>query len=121
MSASLREVPGMGAPNLFRFRRTGGDELFLGELADRLQHRKPGPPRRPVGDQQRLTHQGVQQIQHGVVVGAIESGHRARTLEIEPTREHRTPLQQHLFRVIEVVVRPRHRVTQGVVACQSAP
>ena len=29
-----------------------GDELLLGELADRLQHRKPGPPRGPVGDQE---------------------------------------------------------------------
>ena len=36
------EVAGMGGPDL------GGlaarDELLLGELADRLQHRKPGPP-----------------------------------------------------------------------------
>ena len=42
---ALREVSGMGGPNLFRFRRTGGDELVFGELADRLQHRKSGPPR----------------------------------------------------------------------------
>ena len=115
------EVPGMGGPNLFRFRRTGGDELFFGELADRLQHRKPGPPRIPVGDQQRLTHQGVQQIQHGVVVGAIESAYCTGTLQIEPTREHRTPLQQRLLLVIEVVVGPCHRVAQRVVAFQPAP
>ena len=37
------EVAGMGGPDLGR--RPAGDELLLGELADRLQHRKPGPPR----------------------------------------------------------------------------
>ena len=40
---TLGEVASMGGPDL------GGlaarDELLLGELADRLQHRKPGPPR----------------------------------------------------------------------------
>ena len=95
--------------------------MFLGELADRLQHRKPGPPRRPVRDQQRLTHQGVQQIQHGVVVGAIESAYRVGALEIEPTGEHRTPREQRLLLVIEVVVGPCHRVAQRVVALQAAP
>jgi hypothetical protein len=98
-----------------------GDELLVGELADRLQHRKPGPPRRPIGDQERLAHQGVQQIEHGQVVEAFESGHRASALEIEPTGEHRAPFQQSLLRVIEVVVGPGHRVAQGVVACQAAP
>ena len=48
------EVPRVGGPNLGRL--AAGDELFLGELADRLQHRKPGPPRRPVSHQQRLAH-----------------------------------------------------------------
>src|SRR6516165_983467 len=98
-----------------------GDELLLGELADRLQHRKPGPPGWPVGDQQRFTHQGVQQIQHGVVVGAIESAYYTSTLEVESTREHRTPLQQCLLRIIEVVVRPRHGVAQRLMAFQAAP
>ena len=37
------EVARVGGPNLGCF--AAGDELFLGELADRLQHRKPGPPR----------------------------------------------------------------------------
>ena len=37
------EVPRVGGPNLGCF--AAGDQLFLGELADRLQHRKPGPPR----------------------------------------------------------------------------
>ena len=37
------EVARMGGPDLGRL--TAGDELFLGELADRLQHREPGPPR----------------------------------------------------------------------------
>ena len=37
------EVASMGGPDLGGL--AAGDELFLGELADRLQHRKPGPPR----------------------------------------------------------------------------
>ncbi len=37
------EVASMGGPDLGG--RAAGDELLLGELADRLQHRKPGPPR----------------------------------------------------------------------------
>ena len=36
------EVTRVGGPDLGCF--AGGDELFLGELADRLQHRVPGPP-----------------------------------------------------------------------------
>ena len=60
------EVARVGGPNLGCF--ATGDELFLGELADRLQHRKPGPPRRPVSDQQRLAHQGIEQIQGGEVI-----------------------------------------------------
>ena len=36
------EVASMGGADLGGL--AAGDELFLGELADRLQHRKPGPP-----------------------------------------------------------------------------
>ena len=113
------EIASMRGPDL------GGlaarDELLLGELADRLQHRKPGPPRRPVGDEQRLAHQRVEKIQNGVVIDVIESGHRAGALEVKSPGEHRTPFQQRLFRVVEEVVGPRHRVAQRVVACQAAP
>jgi hypothetical protein len=65
-----------------------GDELLLGELADRVQHRKTGPSGGPVGEQQRLAHQCVEQIQHGVVVDVIGSGHRAGAFEVESAREH---------------------------------
>jgi hypothetical protein len=41
-------------------------------------------------------------------------------MQVESAGEHRTPLQQRLFRVIEVVVGPGHRVAQRVVAFQSA-
>jgi hypothetical protein len=51
---------------------------------------KPGPPRRPIGDQRRLAHQGVQQIQHGLVIHIIKSKNPAGVLEIESAREHRT-------------------------------
>jgi hypothetical protein len=58
-------------------------ELVLGELADRLQHRKPGSTRRPVGDQQRLAHQGIQQIQGGEVIIGTHDG--AGTLQVDGT------------------------------------
>ena len=103
----------MGGPNLGCF--AVGGELFLGELADRLQHRKPGPPRRPVGDQQRLADQRVEQIQGGEVIIGTHDG--AGAFEVESAGEHRTSLQQHLFRVIEQVVGPRHGVAQRLVAC----
>ena len=106
------EVPRVGGPNLGRL--TAGDELFLGELADRLQHRKPGPPRRPVSDQQRLAHQGVQQIQGGEVIIGTHDG--ASTVQVESTGEHRTPIQQRLFRLVEQLVGPGHRVAQCLMA-----
>ena len=71
------------SPNLGCF--AAGDELFLGELADRLQHREPSPLRCPVGDHKRLAHQRIQQIQRGEVVTTI--GHRARRGEVEPASE----------------------------------
>src|ERR1700756_4493145 len=63
------EVPRVCGPNLGGF--ATGDELVLGELADRLQHRKPGPPRRPVSHQQRLTHKSVEYLEDGVLVVVI--------------------------------------------------
>ena len=45
----------------------------------------------------------------------------AGAFEVESPGEHRTPLQQRFLRVIEVVVGPRHRVAQCLVACQAAP
>ncbi len=80
------EVPRVGGPNLGCF--ASGDEFLLGDLADGLHHRKAGPPRRPVGDQQRLAYQRVQQIQHGVVIDLIETSYCTGALDVEATREH---------------------------------
>src|SRR6478672_11902852 len=73
-----------------------------------------------VGDQQRLAHQCVRQIQYAVLV-VTESGYRAGAFEVESTGEHRTSFQERLFRVVEQVIRPGHRVAQRVVTFQSAP
>ena len=51
----------------------------------------------------------------------IGSGTAQALCEVESAGEHRTPLQQRLFRVVEQVVGPRHRVAQRVVAFQAAP
>ena len=105
---------------------TAGDELFFGELADRLQHRKPGPSRshrKPgpsrgsVGDQQRLTDQGVEQIEDYIFIDVIGSVNCACALEVESPGEDRTPFQQCLFGVVEQVVGPCYGMTQRLVAC----
>jgi hypothetical protein len=102
----------VGGPNLGRFAAL--NQLILGELADRLQHRKPNPPRGPVGDQQRLAHQRVEQIEGGEIIIGTHYGTGA--LEIESPGEHRTPIEQWLFRLVEQVVGPRHCVAQCLVA-----
>ena len=42
-------------------------------------------------------------------------------VEVESAGEHRTSCQQGLFGVIEQVVRPLHRMAQGLMAFQAAP
>jgi hypothetical protein len=95
-----------------------GDEVFLGELANGLQHRIPGGRRRPVGHQERLAHQRVEDVQRGEFV--IPSRHRKRARQVESAGEDRTPLQQRPFRVVEQVVGPLDRVTQRLVTLESA-
>jgi hypothetical protein len=55
---SASEVVGMGGPNLLC--SDGSDELVFGELANRLEHRKPCSPRASIGDEQRLADQRVE-------------------------------------------------------------
>ena len=93
-----REQVGLAPGEVARVRvtRFGGrsarDELLLGELSDRLQHRKPRPCGGPVGHQQRLAHQGIEQIKDDVVVDVAKSGYRASALKIESAgeTEHRS-------------------------------
>ena len=93
-------------------------ELFFGELADRLQHRESCLSRRPVGDQQRLAHQGVQQIEDGVFVCTVGYCYGTSTLEVEPAGEHRAAIQQVFLCIVEEVVGPGNRVAQGLVSNQ---
>ena len=65
----LGEVGGVTIPDLVD--RAGGGELVLGELADRLQQPVAGVPADRVGGDQRLAHQRIQQVQHGVLVEAV--------------------------------------------------
>jgi hypothetical protein len=57
-------------------------ELLLGELTDGL-HRVSGPSRGSFGDQQRLAHWDVGQIQGGVLIDIVGSGYRAGAFEVE--------------------------------------
>jgi hypothetical protein len=58
-------------------------EMPLGELTDGFQHRVSGPSRGSVGDQQRLAHWDVDQIQGGVLIDIVGSGYRAGAFEVE--------------------------------------
>ena len=61
-------------------------------------------------------------IQGGEVVMNVKvSCYGAGTVQVEPTGEHRTPIEQRLFPVVEQVVGPSDGVAQRVVAFQSAP
>ncbi len=68
---AVGEKPCVGRTRLGRF--PAFDELLLGELADGLQHRKPGPTRRPICDEHRLAHQRVKQIEDRELVGILGS------------------------------------------------
>src|SRR5258705_8583854 len=88
------------------------DEMLVGELADGLQHGKPSLSRRSVSDEQGFAYQCVEQVEDGVVIEVIESGYRAGTFQIESAGEDRTPIKKRLLRVVEVLVRPSHRLAQ---------
>ena len=93
------------------------DELVLGELANRFQHREPRSTGRPVGDKQRLAHQSVQQVERGEFLGIRN---RAGAFEIEAAGEHRTSVQQSLFRFSKQIVGPLPSVAQRLVAFKAA-
>ena len=73
---------------------------------------------RPVGHQQRLPHERIQQIHDGIDVGApvlVGTGHRTGAVEIESAGEDRTPVQECLLGIIELVVGPCHRLPQRLM------
>ena len=94
-----------------------GGELIFGELADGLQHREPGSPRRPVGNQKRLAHQGIEQVQGGELF--LGAGHRTRARQVEAAREDRAPVEQRLLvldRAGRRTTAPRDAASDGVPA-----
>jgi len=102
-----------------RLDRSTGHELFLGELADRLQHAVAGVTTGLIGGDQRLAYQRLQPIEHGVVVEIRdELGSRST---VEATCEHRTMRQQHPFVLVEKVVRPAQCLSQGLMTFESPP
>ena len=86
-----------------------GDQLLLGELADRLQHREPGSARGPVGDEQRLAHQRIQQIKDGVIVGSSNPATAQALSRSNPpaNTEHRS--SSAFSGIVEQVVGPLPR------------
>ena len=115
----LGEVAGVTIPDLVD--GAGGGQLFLGELADRLQHAVAGVAADPLDGHQRLAHQRIQHVQHGVLVEPPSAAHRHRGGQVEPAGEHRTAVQHRPLVVVEQVVGPPHRVAQRLVAFQPAP
>ena len=97
-----------------------GGELVFGVLADRLQHPVAGVPGTVVDGDQRLADQGIQHVEHRVLVQPdllTEVGGRR---EVEPVGEHRTPAQHRPFVVVEQVEGPAHRVAQRLMTFQAA-
>ena len=101
------------------FDRTAGGELLLGVLADRLQHAVAGMAGDPFDRQQRLPNQGVQDVQHVVVVEAVVQV--CRRSDVETVGEHRAMLQHEPFAGVEQVVGPAHRVAERLVAFEASP
>src|SRR4029077_20829910 len=108
------EIVGMRVARVFRL--AGRYELFFGELADGLQHRKPCPTRRLVGDHQRLADQRIDQIQGGELVTRIR--YRLGTCEVETPCEYRASIEQCLLRGAEEVVGPLKGMAQCLMSLQ---
>ena len=90
-------------------RRTGGSSPTF----------HSGYARALLDSDQRLAHQRIQQIQHGVVVKAYRTRGRRRRDRIR----RRTPssVAAHPLVVAEEVIRPLHRLAQRLVALQPPP
>src|SRR6202011_2767052 len=110
------EVAGVGGARLGGLPR--GGELLLGELANRLQHRKPSAPRGVIGDQQRLANQSIEYVESREVI--VRAGDGLSAGEVEPSCEHRTTVEYRPFTIVKQVVGPLHRVTQCLMAFQPA-
>ena len=117
LGRARRVVAGMQRPRAADVRGLG--ELFLGELADRLQQRVAGMTRQTVGVDERLAYERLEHVQHAVLVEPV-TGDRDGGVEVEPTREDRASVQQVAFPVVEQVVGPLHRVAQRLVALEAS-
>ena len=103
-----------------RFRRAAGHQLLLGELPDRLQHRKPCPPSRPCRPPAATCAPTRRARSRTASSPLSESPYPATAQALSRSNppantEHRC--QQRLLGVIEQVIRPRHRMAQRLVAC----
>ena len=78
------EVAGMGVARLPGVAIVR--ELLVGELTDRLEHRKPRLARCLLSDDQRFAHQCIEQIDDSIAIH-FRTRYRAGTFEVEATRE----------------------------------
>ena len=109
-----REVSGM--PVVERH-PLGLVELVVGERADRLEEAVARPFGAVMRDDERLAHQGVDQPQHGDLVG--RPGERAQGRQVEPPGEGRGGPHQRPLVVGQQVERPGHGVLQGQLSDRS--
>ena len=100
---------------------TSAVEAFLAVLAKWLQHPVPHLAIRTVCDDHRLVDQGADQIDDLVDVHEFVRAHRFGGFEIEPSREHRSAIEQRLLGFAQQLIRPSHRGTQRLMSLGYAP
>ena len=71
------------------------------------------------GDQG-LAHEGIQRVQHLILVKAGVLAEFGGGGEVEPVGEHSTAAQHRLFGVIEKVIGPADGVAEGLMAFEAA-
>ncbi len=109
----LHEVPGMTPAH--RIGCIGLIQLVPGELADRLQQPIAGVIAADVGGHQRLVDQSRDQFEHLQLVETLPGAHPLRRLEIEAALEHRQPLEQLPFPIVQQPVGPVDGRRQGLL------
>jgi hypothetical protein len=102
-----------GVRRVHRRRFAGVAELAGRVLPQRLQHAVPGVTAGPVGNDQRLPNQPLQQLHHPLHRQFRVSDDGLGGGQGPPAAEHRQPTEQHPLLLREQVVAPIHRAPQG--------
>jgi hypothetical protein len=98
-----------------------GGAALDGKLADRLEHAVAHRAVVVGRCQQRLTHQRIDEVEHVVPGDRAAGAHGLRRLERAAAGEDRGAHQRQPLGLAQQVVRPLHRMAQGLVAAERPP